>query len=711
MKNSKEYKQTRRLISIRTKVALLCAVFILIATSMNFLLISKVSKETITKNTEATTKDLADAYGQNLSNAITSISDSANFLMQSQEIADYLNSNGTSDAKEIKNYISMFLNMNTTHEDISLVNKDGIILYSSNEALINKNISKETYFINTTVNGTSSQSDVFLSDSTGEACVIFSIPIREFMEMNHDDVPEAGNMIEPDSETIKENMSKDFIGVITVTVQVSELSQILSNISLSDNASGYAYLLDSKGTVIYHPNDTLIGGSLNIDSITNLVAQISDDSFTDTGTMTYTFDEEEIYAGYHIDTNNHWILVIAAKKSEVLSSLNEVTGKSFIFSLLLMAVLSVISYFFAGSITGPIRKLTKYIQKTAKLDFTNDNTYSSLSKSRDETGEMSLAIEKMRSVISSMLIKIGEASENILSSAEDLSNISKSVNDYASDNSATAEELSAGMEETAATTDLICTNINNIGYHAREIFEKALSGMNLSTKLTTQAQSLTLSTSKAVDTTRSIYGQVKEQSSLAISKAKSVEKINALTDIIKEIAANTSLLSLNASIEAARAGESGRGFSIVAGEIGHLADRSAKTVTDITHIISEVNTAVISLTDCLGQSLDFLEKNVLSDYNDFLITSNQYNEDAKSINRELEGIHGGINYLNKDLAQINTSITEINVMINDSSKAINDMAEKNTDIVGLTGNTYSKVNGNRNHALELKRIIDNFKVK
>src|SRR5690554_473754 len=131
-----------------------------------------------------------------------------------------------------------------------------------------------------------------------------------------------------------------------------------------------------------------------------------------------------------------------------------------------------------------------------------------------------------------------------------------------------------------------------------------------------------------------IYAQTRDELEEAIDKSKAVEQINELSQTILEITSQTNLLALNAAIESARAGEAGRGFAVVAEEIRKLAEGSADAVNRIQEVTKVILEAVDDLSNSSTSIMEFIDKQVLSDYDYSVTSSERY---SKSFN-EIQGI-------------------------------------------------------------------------
>lgn len=79
-------------------------------------------------------------------------------------------------------------------------------------------------------------------------------------------------------------------------------------------------------------------------------------------------------------------------------------------------------------------------------------------------------------------------------------------------------------------------------------------------------------------------------------------KVGKLINGISYIAKQTKMVSINAAIEAARVGDMGRGFEVVAHEVGQLSDRSSEAATQVRDAIKEVETLVARIMEAWEES-------------------------------------------------------------------------------------------------------------
>ncbi len=93
---------------------------------------------------------------------------------------------------------------------------------------------------------------------------------------------------------------------------------------------------------------------------------------------------------------------------------------------------------------------------------------------------------------------------------------------------------------------------------------------------------------EAISGMNEIRAQIQETSKRIKRLGESSQEIGEIVALISDITERTNVLALNAAIQAASAGEAGRGFSVVAGEVQRLAERSAQATRQIGAIVKTI---------------------------------------------------------------------------------------------------------------------------
>ncbi len=485
-------------------------------------------------------------------------------------------------------------------------------------------------------------------------------------------------------------------GVVYFRVDNDFLTNILTNITVSDNS--YAYIIDADGDVIAHMDEDYIG-QMNLLDCGNegLEALAKDMVAGNEGCGNYIYNGTDLLCGYSSITGaNGWSIVIAAPKTDFFMGMYRMINIVIIIVIVSIILAMVVSTFLSGYISKSVIRvkdvlvaiaqgdLSKKVERTKRKDEIGilQNAAASLSVTLSDIigvsnyalqqiAEYNLVFEKMKSYPG----EFNTLAESVNSIQEMLRNLIMSVQQSSSEVASgsrqlenAAEMLSQGTASQAEAIQGIVTDVENI-----------------TERINSNSKNGTVINQRLVNLDTEIQSSNNQMTEL-VHAIRDIEEMSAdilrIVETIDGIAFQTHILSLNASVEAARAGENGKGFVVVAEEVGKLANLSTESSTQTAELLEACIRAVNiakEKSECTFQSL----KSIVSD-------SAEISTAFEEISRDT-------------LEQANSS-NEIRMKVN----KISDVVQSNMATAEETASSTEELSG---QAVSLSNLIKQFRVR